>query len=35
MKILVGSKNPVKIKASEEAFLKYFKEKELPALLAQ
>lgn len=29
MKILVGSKNPVKIKASEEAFLKYFKKVEV------
>ena len=29
MKILVGSKNPVKIEAVEEAFLKYFKKVEV------
>ncbi len=29
MKILIGSRNPVKIKAAEEAFLKYFKEAEV------
>ena len=29
MKILVGSKNPVKIEAVEETFLKYFKKVEV------
>ncbi len=32
MKVLVGSKNPVKIKATKEAFLKYFPKAEISGL---